>query len=84
MILAFIRFLGVTPKDPSKHSSTDNDKSEGFVCYCLQTPQNWASDLITDVWEPPFGCWDLNSGPPEEQSVLLTAEPSQQPIRLLF
>jgi hypothetical protein len=26
-----------------------------------------------------FDCWDLNSGPLEEQSVLLTAEPSLQP-----
>jgi hypothetical protein len=25
----------------------------------------------------PCGCWKLNSGPLEEQSVLLTAEPSQ-------
>jgi hypothetical protein len=29
--------------------------------------------------EPPCGCWDLNSGPLEEQSVLLTTEPSRQP-----
>jgi hypothetical protein len=28
-----------------------------------------------DGCEPPCGCWDLNSGPLEEQSVLLTAEP---------
>jgi len=34
---------------------------------------------ITDGCEPPCGCWDLNSGPLEEQSVLLTAEPSLQP-----
>jgi hypothetical protein len=38
-----------------------------------------ASDLIKDGCEPPRGCWDLNSGPLEEQSVLLTAEPSLQP-----
>jgi hypothetical protein len=25
------------------------------------------------------GCWDLNSGPSKEQSVLLTTEPSLQP-----
>jgi hypothetical protein len=25
------------------------------------------------------GCWELNSGPLEEQSVILTAEPSLQP-----
>jgi hypothetical protein len=38
-----------------------------------------ASDLITDGCEPPCGYWDLNSGPSEEQSVLLPAEPSHQP-----
>jgi hypothetical protein len=36
------------------------------------------SDLITGGCEPPCGCWDLNSGPLEEQSVLLPAEPSGQ------
>ena len=39
-------------------------------CRCLQPPQKRASDLITDGCEPPCGSWDLNSGPPEEQSVL--------------
>jgi hypothetical protein len=29
-------------------------------------------------------CWDLNTGPSEEQSVLLTAEPSLQPIHIHF
>ena len=29
--------------------------------------------------ESPCGCWNLNSGPLEEQSVLLTHEPSLQP-----
>jgi hypothetical protein len=38
------------------------------------------SGLVTDGCEPPCGCWDLNSGPPEEQSVLLTAEPSLQAL----
>jgi hypothetical protein len=33
--------------------------------------------------ELPFGCWDLNSGALEEQSVLLTAEPSHQPEHFL-
>jgi hypothetical protein len=46
--------------------------------------QKRASDLITDGCEPPCGCWDLNSGPSEEQSVLLTAEPSLQPREMLF
>ena len=48
-------------------------------CSCLQTPQKRASDLITDDCEPPCGCWDLNLGPLEEHSVLLTTEPSHQP-----
>jgi hypothetical protein len=30
--------------------------------------------------EPLCGCWYLNSGPSEEQSVLLPAEPSHQPL----
>jgi hypothetical protein len=46
---------------------------------CLQMHQERASDLIMDGWEPPCGCWDLNSAPLEEQSVLLTTEPSLQP-----
>jgi hypothetical protein len=33
---------------------------------------------MTDGCEPPYGCWELNSGPVEEQSVLLTSEPSLQ------
>ena len=43
-----------------------------------QTHQKRASDPITDGCEPPCSCWELNSGPLEEQSVLLTAEPSLQ------
>jgi hypothetical protein len=39
---------------------------------------------ITDGCEPPCGCWELNSGPLEEQSVLLTTEPSLQPPSLAF
>jgi hypothetical protein len=34
--------------------------------------------FVMDGCEPPCGCWDLNSGPLEEQLVLLTAEPSHQ------
>ena len=44
------------------------------------TQQKSASDSITDGCEPPCGCWDLNSEPLEEQSVLSTAEPSLQPL----
>jgi hypothetical protein len=38
--------------------------------------QKRVSDLIMDGCEPPCSCWDLNSRPSEEQSVLLTTEPS--------
>jgi hypothetical protein len=48
-------------------------------CSCLQTLQKRTSDFIRDGCEPPCGCWDLNSGPLEEQSALLTTEPSHQP-----
>jgi hypothetical protein len=53
-------------------------------CSCLHTHQKRASDLITGGCEPPCGCWDLNSGPLEEQSVLLTTEPSLQPHMFAF
>ena len=53
-------------------------------CSCLQTHQKRASDFVTDGCEPPCGCWDLNSGPWEEQLVLLTTEPPHQPESCLF
>jgi len=43
--------------------------------------QKRASDPITDASEPPCGCWELNSGPLEEQSVLLTTFDSDSPSR---
>jgi hypothetical protein len=53
-------------------------------CSCLQTHQKRALDLITDGYEPPSGFWELNSGPLEEQSVLLTTEPSLQHCLFVF
>jgi hypothetical protein len=50
-------------------------------CSYLQTHQKRASDPITDGCEPPCGCWDLNSGPLEEQSVLLTTGTTLQPYQ---
>ena len=41
--------------------------------------QKGAPGLITDGCKPACGCWELNSGPLEEQSVLLTSEPYLQP-----
>jgi hypothetical protein len=45
-------------------------------CHCLQIHQKRTLEHIRDGCEPLCGCWDLNSGPLEEQSVLLTTEPS--------
>ena len=39
---------------------------------------------ITDGCEPACSCWELNSGPLEEQLVLLTAEPSLQSMTVNF
>jgi hypothetical protein len=52
-------------------------------CHYLQTHQKRKSDGITDGCEPPCGCWEINSGPLEEQPVLLTTEPSLQLPQLL-
>ena len=41
--------------------------------------QKRAPDPITDGCEPPCSCWELNSGPLEEEAMLLTSEPSLQP-----
>ena len=38
------------------------------------------SDPITDGCKLPYGWWELNSWPLEEQSVLLTTEPPLQPL----
>ena len=46
--------------------------------------QKRVSDLITDGYELPCGCWALNSGPSEEQSELLPSEPSHQPKTRFF
>jgi hypothetical protein len=55
------------------------------IYHCsFQTHQKRASDSIPDGCEPPCGCWELNSGPLEEQSVLLTTEPSLQTSFLVF
>jgi hypothetical protein len=50
------------------------------VLYLLCTPpcQKRTSDHIIDGCEPPYGCWELSSGPLEEQPVLLTIESTLQ------
>jgi hypothetical protein len=40
--------------------------------YTISVYQKRALNSITDGCEPPCGCWEMNSGPLEGQSVLLT------------
>ena len=54
------------------------------VCVCMPAGQKRAPHPITDDCEPPYSCWGLNSGPLEEQAMLLTSEPSLQPQEPLF
>ena len=44
------------------------------ACLCVDTM--FSDTRITDSCKPPGGCWVLNLGSLEEQSVLLTTEPS--------
>jgi hypothetical protein len=37
-----------------------------YMSYSLQTHQKRALDPITDGCDLPCGCWELNTGPPEE------------------
>jgi hypothetical protein len=60
-----------------------------YICImfmkCLQRPGEGirpAGTVVTGNCELPFGCWELNSGPLEEQPVLLTTEPSFQPHKI--
>ena len=53
-------------------------------CHCLQTHQKGPLYPITECCTPPCGCWELNSGPLGEQSVLLTTEPSLQSCPTYF
>ena len=39
---------------------------------------------VTDGCEPPCMCWELNLGPLEEQSVLLTTKPSLHSLIFIF
>jgi hypothetical protein len=53
----------------TKNKKTKNTKKQ----------KRTTSDPFIYSHESPCSCWELNSGPPEEQPVFLTAEPSHQP-----
>jgi hypothetical protein len=44
---------------------------------CMTAGQR-VPDLITDAYDPPCACWELNLGPLEEQPMLLTSVQSLQ------
>ena len=48
-------------------------------CHSLQTQDKRMSDPKRNSCDPPCGCWELNSEPLEEQSVLPPAKPYFQP-----
>ena len=52
------------------------------VCLCEGVGYSGAG--VTDRCELPCGCWELNPGLLEEQSVLLTTEPPLQPLVFFF
>jgi hypothetical protein len=51
---------------------------------CIPVCKKRASELTIDNCKLPCGCWELNSGPLEEQLVFFTAEPSLQPTICYF
>ena len=50
-----------------------------YLYSVLSACQKREPDQIIHGCEPPYGCWELKSGPLEEQPVLLTTEPPFQP-----
>jgi hypothetical protein len=82
------RTARATEKPCLEKPKTKKKKKDLFIlCECTATLFRYnkrASDPITGGCEPPCGCWELNSGPLEEQSVLLTTEPSHQPCGFVF
>ncbi|GAB1299023.1 Bifunctional epoxide hydrolase 2 [Apodemus speciosus] len=75
---AGFRVLAIDMKGYGDSSSPPEIEEYAMELLC-KTHQKRASDLITGGCEPPCGCWELDSGPLEEQPVLLTTEPSLQP-----
>ena len=62
-----------------------------FMCMGVVPASVWGSDPLELELQTPYGraklpcgCWELNPGPLEEQPVLLTTEPSLQPLSLVF
>jgi hypothetical protein len=52
----------------------------GTLWMSSDAPEEGMGSHYRWLWATPYGCWELNSAPLEEQSVLLTAEPCLQPL----
>jgi hypothetical protein len=50
----------------------------------MPASQKRTPDAIADGCEPPCGCWELISGPLEEQTMLLISESSLQSEDMIF
>ena len=55
-----------------------------ILSVCMPLGQKRAPDHITDGCEPPCDCWELNSGPLEEQAMLLTISPAPKKMYSLL
>jgi hypothetical protein len=79
MGLLGIDFLGplLAPVSPACPVPALSGPKIYLLSYISTLKRLRASDLMTGGCEPPCGCWDLNSGPLEKQSVLLPAEPKR-------
>ena len=49
------------------------------VVHCPQRSEEGVGTGVTDTCQLPCGCWESNPGSLQEQSMLLTTEPSLQP-----
>ena len=51
---------------------------------CLCDGMKYSGTGVTERYELPCVCWELNQGPLEEQPVFLTPEPPLQPLGFLL
>ena len=58
--------------------------NECSICMYTCMPEEGIRSHYRWLWATLCGCWELNSGPLEEQTMLLTSEPSLQPSTFLI
>ena len=72
-----------TPPDGATPWSKDIQTITACVSVCASASDLLELELQTVSCELPYGWWELNPGPSEEQSVLLIAKMSLQPIEAM-